>query len=152
MFMLRFYEAQFSFKALADNADIETAHKDRSVRIVRRIHAAPLVPGRQKRPASHGADNLSVLLVHAGDISLSGQTEPVRIHGFSGALDTGLKDIFQLFARSVEIFVIEEYHFGEEHRLLMPRLALAVHPDTEHADGSHLRKPGAPGSDGNCKR
>ena len=60
-------------KMQAHNADIEAANKHRNVILVRRFHAASLIPRGKKGAASHGAYDLSILFIHAGDISLTAQ-------------------------------------------------------------------------------
>ena len=50
--------------------DIETSHKYRLVLVICRMHAASLIPWRQKCSASHGRYDLAILLVHACHIAL----------------------------------------------------------------------------------
>ena len=123
-----------------NHADIKSAHEYRTVLVIRRMHAAPLIPGRQKGPAPHGGDHLAVLLVHAGDITLAGQAQPVRIHGLGRTLHTRIEYLFQLFSRPVQVLVIQKNDLREQHRLLAFLLALSVAAHIEHDDGRHLRK------------
>ena len=50
---------------------IEPADENRHILIICRMHTAPLIPGRQKCPTAHGGNNLSVLFVHAGNVTLT---------------------------------------------------------------------------------
>ena len=122
------------------HADIKSSHKYRAVLLVRRMHAASLIPGRQKRTTPHRRDHFAVLLIHTRNISFTCETQPVRIHCLGRALHTRLKHIFQLFARPVQILVIQEYNLGEQHRLLtfLPALSLPAH--IEHCDRCQFRK------------
>ena len=81
--------------------DIESAHEHRLILIVCGMHAASLIPGRQKSPASHGRYDLSILFVHACHIAFTGQTQPVGIHGLGRAFHAGFKYIFQRLTGTV---------------------------------------------------
>ena len=84
-----------------DCPHIKSAHKHRRILIVRRMHAAPLVPRGQESAAAHRGNHLAVLFVHAGDIAFSGEAQPVGIHGLGGALDARLEHVLQLLAGTV---------------------------------------------------
>ena len=94
------------WKMQAHNTDVEAADKHRNIILISRFHAAPLIPRRKERAAAHRADDLPVFLVHAGDITFTGQGEPVRIHRPGRALDPGLKNVLKLFSRSVKVLII----------------------------------------------
>ena len=64
----------------ADRADVETADKDRLVRIVRGLHAPARKPRGEERAAAHRRDDLAVALVDAGDIAVAREREPVGVH------------------------------------------------------------------------
>ena len=83
------------------HANVEASHKYRFVSIKRRVHTALFVPGRQKCSAAHGGDDLTVFLVHTCDIALSGQAQPVGIHGLGRAFHAGFKYIFQRLTGTV---------------------------------------------------
>ena len=81
--------------------DIKTSHKYRLILVICRMHAASLIPWRQKCSASHGRYDLAILLVHACHIALAGKTQPVGIHGLGRAFHAGFKYIFQRLTGTV---------------------------------------------------
>ena len=90
----------------AHNAHIETSHEHRNILLIRRFHAAPLIPRGQERAASHGADDSLVFFIHFRDISFSAHGQPIWIHGFGRALDPCFKYILAVLPRSVEVLII----------------------------------------------
>ena len=86
--------------------DVKSAYKYRDILIVSRMHAASLIPWRKECTASHRGNNLSILLVHAGNIAFTGQAEPVRIHGLCRACHTGFKYILKRLAGSMQVFIV----------------------------------------------
>ena len=105
--------------------DIESSDKHRGIILIGRMHSASLVPGRKKGTASHGRNDLAVLFIDTGHISLSCETQPVGVHGFGRALHTCLEDILQGLSRPVKIFVIEKYDLREQNRFLALLLTLS---------------------------
>ncbi len=124
----------------ADCAYIESAHKYRLVLFVCRIHPAPFIPRGQKSTAAHGANNFPVFFVHTGHIAFTGQTQPVWVHGFAGASDSCLKDIFTTFSFSMQLFIIEEYNFREQDWFFESFFSLSTLTHLKHNNGSHLGK------------
>ena len=90
----------------ADNANIETPNKYGLVRRVSRLHAAPLKPRRKERPAPHGADNRAIFLVHLCYIAFARKRKPVGIHRFGGTENPRLKNVLQLPAGAMQLFVV----------------------------------------------
>jgi len=86
--------------------DIKTSHKYRLILVICRMHAASLIPWRQKCSASHGRYDLAILLVHACHIALAGKTQPVGIHGLGRAFHTCLENILQRLSGAVQILII----------------------------------------------
>ena len=93
-------------KMEGNRSDIKPPHKYRLVLIICGMHASSLVPGGKKCPAAHGGDYLAVLLIHAGDIALSCEGKPVRVHRFGRTFYPGFKHILKLLSGAVKVFVI----------------------------------------------
>ena len=119
---------------------VKSAYKYRRIRLIRRMHAAPLIPGRKEGTASHRGNHLAILLIHAGNIAFPGQTQPVGIHGFPGTFDSRFKYVLQFFSRPVKIFIVEKYQLWKQHGLLTAFLPLPLSSHLQHGDGGHLRK------------
>ncbi len=100
-------------------ANIKPSDKDRFIIVVCWLHATPLIPRRQKRTAPHRADNLPVFLIDRGDIALSCQAEPVRVHCLGRTQDSRLENILKRRARP-----IKKDDFREKGRLFLPFFAL----------------------------
>ena len=123
-----------------NRTNVESSDKYRHILIIRGMHAAALIPGRQKGSASHGRYNLSVLLVHTCDITLAGQAEPVRIHCFCRAFHSGIEHILQRLAGTMQIFVIQKHNLREKNRLFAVFLALTFFSHIQHLNGCKLCK------------
>ena len=136
----------------AYDADVEAAHEYRRILFVRRLHSTSFVPGGQEGAAAHGADDLSIFLIHAGNIALSCQGQPVWIHGPGGALDPRLKHILQLLSGAVEVFIIKEYQLREKDRLFMVFLSLSLSSDVQHGNSGHFGEPAGPGPCGHSDK
>ena len=113
----------------ADCSDVEASDKDRRIILIRRFHAAALIPRAQKCTAPHRADDFFIFFIHAGNVPLTGQRQPVRIHRLGRTFYPFLKHIFAASARAVQLFVIQEYDLREKHRLFIarPPLSATVH-------------------------
>ena len=122
------------------HADVESTHEYRYIRIVRRVHTTFLIPWGKECPTTHGGYHLAILFIHAGNISLTGKTQPVRIHGLGRALHTCFKYLFQFPAGSMQILIIQKYDLREQYRLLTVLLALSFAAHIEHDNGRHLRE------------
>ena len=119
---------------------IKTSHKYGLVILVCRIHAASLIPGAQKRAASHRADYFPVTLIHTGNISLPGHRQPVRIHCFCRTADSCLEPVLTLFSRAMNVFVIQKDNFRKQHRLTVSRLPLPLLVNVKQGYACHFLK------------
>ena len=122
----------------AHGSYIEAPYKYRLILVIRRIHSASYIPGAEESPAAHGADDLFISFVHAGDIAFSAERKPVRIHGLCRAGNPRFKDVFPDLTLSVYIFIVQEHDLGEQHRFLVPFLSLASLMYFQKGDAAHL--------------
>ena len=132
--------------------DIESSHKYRHIIFICRMHTASLIPGRQKSTTAHGRNNLSVLLIHAGNIAFSSKGKPVRIHGFGRTFHPSLKHILKLLSGTMKIFIIKEYNFREKHRFFTILFPLSLPADIQQGDCSKLCKSACTDSCSYCNK
>ena len=126
----------------ADCSDIEAPHKYRRIILICRLHTAALIPRAQKCTASHRADDFFILFIHTGNVSLTGQRQPVRIHRLRGALHTFFKNLLAASARSVQRLIVQKYDLREKYRLLISRSALSATVYIKQGHGNHFFKFG----------
>ena len=123
-----------------DRSHVKSAYKDGRILLVSRMHPAPLIPRGKKRAASHRGNHLAILLIHAGNISLPCQAQPIGIHRLCGTPHTRFKHVLQLLAGTVQILVIQKYNLREKHGFLAFLLPLPLPAHVEHLNRRHLRE------------
>ena len=133
-----------------NGTNIKTADKHRLVILVSGSHATTLIPRREECTTTHRTHNPSVLLVHRSDIPITSQRQPVRIHRLAGAIQRLFKDILTRLSDAMQILVIEKHKLGEEDRLLITLLALAVLMDTQEGLRAHLLERTSSESERHC--
>ena len=126
--------------------NVPAADKYRLVALIGRLHAAALIPRRQKRAAAHRTNDCAVLLIHARHIAFTGQRKPVRIHCAGRAQDAGFEYVLERLAGSVQIFVIQEYDLREQYGLLLTLFTLPLAAHVQHGDGGQLGETTGAGS------
>ena len=118
--------------------NIETSFKDRLIIFVCRVHTATLIPRTKESTATHRAYHSAIFLVHLSHITITCKRQPVRVHSLAATVNPGFKYIFVDTAFTVKILVIQEYQFREKDWLLISRLSLTCHVNTQESLACHL--------------
>ena len=118
--------------------DVETSFKDGLVIFVCRVHTTTLIPRTEESTTPHRAYYSAILLVHLSYIAITCKGQPVRVHSLATTVNPGFKYILIDTTLTMKVLIIQEYQFREEDGLLITRLALTIHVNSQESLACHL--------------